>query len=153
MLPGHLLLFLQHFRMPQKKKMSKRQPGRREIDWSTMDNELLPKVVELLSEWKNSTVPKRITINAVSQKLGLKSKQIAHLPQCQSEIKKYCQSQEEFWAEKVSWAWEILLRENTNLSIKKLRLKTNMSTEQIKRCLPELTKLNSSVYRSIVALL
>ena len=139
--------------MPQKRKVSKVRPGRREIDWDTMDKELLPIVVELLSKWKNDAVPKRITINAVSQKLGLKSKQIYNLPQCLSEIKKSCQSQEEFWAEKVSWAWGILLRENTNLSKKKLRLKTNMSTEQIRRCLPELAKYNSSVYRSIVALL
>ena len=139
--------------LPQKKKVSKRHPGRREIDWSTMDNELLPKVVDLLSEWKNSVVPKRITINAVSRKMGLKSKQIDHLPQCLSIIKKSCQSQEDFWAEKVVWAWGIVSKENTNPSIKKLRLKTNMSTEQIRRCLPELEKYDSSVYRSIIDML
>jgi len=139
--------------MPQKKKMSKRQPGRREIDWSTMDKELLPKVVELLSEWKNSTVPKRITINAVSKKLDLKSKQIDHLPKCLSEIKKYCQTQEEFWCEKVVWAWGKLSYEGRTISIKRIRLVTNMSTEQIRRCLPELAKLNKSIYENIVTLL
>lgn len=139
--------------LPQKKKVSKGRPGRREIDWSTMDNELLPKAAELLSKWKDNAVPKRITINAVSKKLGLKSKQIYNLPQCLSLIKKSCQTQEEFWAEKVVWAWGKLLEENTNLSIKKLRLKTNMSTEQIRRCLPELAKLNKSIYENIVTLL
>lgn len=139
--------------MPQKRKVSKVRPGRREIDWDTMDNELLPKAVEIIENWKKDDKPKRLTINAVSIELGLKSKQIDHLSQCLSLIKKYCQSQEEFWAEKVSWAWGILLRENTNLSIKKLRLKTNMSTEQIRRCLPELAKLNRSIYENIVTLL
>ena len=138
---------------PKDKKVSKRHPGRREIDWSTMDNEFLPIVVDLLSKWKDDAKPKRITINAVSQKLGLKSKQIDHLPQCLSLIKKHCQSQEEFWCEKVAWAWGIVSKENTNPSIKKLRLKTNMSTEQIRRCLPELEKYDSSVYRSIIDML
>lgn len=138
---------------PKDKKVSKRHPGRREIDWSTMDNELLPKAVEIIENWKKDDKPKRITINAVSMELGLKSKQIDHLSQCLSLIKKYCQTQEEFWAEKVSWAWGIVSKDNTNPSIKRIRLITNMSTDQIRRCLPELAKLNSSVYRSIVALL
>ena len=118
-----------------------------------MDNELLPKVVDLLSEWKDSAVPKRITINAVSIKLGLKSKQIDHLPQCLSEIKKSCQTQEEFWTEKVLWAWGKLSNEGRTISIKRIRLMTNMSTDQIRRCLPELAKLNRSIYEKIMTLL
>ena len=128
-------------------------PGRREIDWDKMDNELLPKVVEIIENWKKNDKLKRITINAVSMELGLKSKQIDHLPQCLSLIKKYCQSQEEFWAEKVVWAWGIVSKDNTNPSIKKIRLITNMSTDQIRRCLPELAKLNRSIYENIVTLL
>lgn len=139
--------------LPQKEKVSKRHPGRREIDWDKMDNELLPKVVEIIENWKKNDKLKRITINAVSMELGLKSKQIDHLPQCLSLIKKFCQTQEEFWTEKVLWAWGKLSNEGRTISIKRIRLMTNMSTDQIRRCLPELAKLNRSIYENIVMLL
>ena len=139
--------------LPQKEKVSKRHPGRGEIDWDKMDNELLPKVVEIIENWKKNDKLKRITINAVSMELGLKSKQIDHLPQCLSLIKKFCQTQEEFWTEKVLWAWGKLSNEGRTISIKRIRLMTNMSTDQIRRCLPELAKLNRSIYENIVTLL
>ena len=65
------------------------------------------------------------------------------------EIEKYCQTQEEFWAEKVLWAWRVLSKEGKMISIKQIRLLTNMSIEQIKRCMGELEKRNQIVFKEI----
>ena len=132
---------------PRKRRGGK--PGRRPIDWESLDREILPKVVETIDELKSSEKPQRITIGGVARLVGLKSKQINQLPLCKSEILKHCQSQEAFWAEKVVWAWNILLKEGRVISIKQIRLHTNMSTDQIRRCMPDLEKINIEVFTGI----
>ena len=59
---------------PRARKGNK--PGRRPIDWESLDREILPKVVETIDELKSSEKPQRITIGGVARCVGLKSKQI-----------------------------------------------------------------------------
>ena len=125
------------------------KPGRRPIDWENLDIEMLPKVVETIDRLRSSEKPHRITVGGVAKLVGLKSKQIDKLPLCKAEIEKYCQTQEEFWAEKVLWAWRVLSKEGKMISIKQIRLLTNMSIEQIKRCMGELEKRNQIVFKEI----
>ena len=136
---------------PRKRRGGK--PGRRPIDWESMDREILPKVVETIAELKSSEKPVRITLGGVARLVGLKSKQIDKLPLYKAEIEKYCQSQEVFWAEKVVWAWKELSKEGRSISIKQIRLKTNMSIEQIKRCVNELRIKNLEICDEILKLL
>lgn len=125
------------------------KPGRRPLDWDSLDSEMLAKVVETITELKSSDKPQRITVGGVARLVGLKSKQIDKLTQCKAEIEQHCQSQEEFWAEKVLGAWRVLSKEGRIISIKQIRLKTNMSTEQMKRCMGELEKKNQIVFKEI----
>ena len=136
---------------PRKRKGGK--PGRRPLDWEKLDQEMLPKVIEMIDNLKNSDKPIRITLGSVARHVGLKSKQIDKLTQCKAEIMRNCQSQEVFWAEKVLWAWKKLSIEGRSISIKQIRLKTNMSTEQMKRCMGELEKKNQIVYEDISKLM
>ena len=136
---------------PRKRKGGK--PGRRPLDWEKLDQEMLPKVIEMIDNLKNSDKPIRITLGSVARHVGLKSKQIDKLTQCKAEIMRNCQSQEVFWAEKVLWAWKKLSIEGRSISIKQIRLKTNMSTEQMKRCMGELEKKNQIVYEDISKLI
>ena len=129
------------------------KPGRRPIDWQAMDKELLPKVVETIAELKNSDKPVRITVGGVARLVGLKSKQIDKLILCKEEIEKYGQTQEQYWAQKVVWAWTVLQHQEKVITIKQIRLITNMSTEQIKRALPELKKINRAVYEELIKLM
>ena len=129
------------------------KPGRRPLEWTRMDEEMLPKVIEMIDNLKNSDKPIRITLGSVARHVGLKSKQIDKLTQCKAEIMRNCQSQEVFWAEKVLWAWKKLSIEGRSISIKQIRLKTNMSTEQMKRCMGELEKKNQIVYEDISKLM
>ena len=125
------------------------KPGRRPLDWEKLDQEMLPKVIEMIDNLKNSDKPIRITLGSVARRVGLKSKQIDKLTRCKEEIEKHCQSQEEFWAQKVVWAWEELSKDGRSISIKQIRLKTNMSTEQISRCYTELKKIDNAVYEEL----
>ena len=129
------------------------KPGRRPIDWENLDIEMLPKVVETIDRLRSSEKPHRITVGGVAKLVGLKSKQIDKLPLCKAEIEKYCQTQEEFWAEKVLWAWRVLSKEGKMISIKQIRLLTNMSIEQIKRCVNELRIKNLEICDEILKLL
>lgn len=132
---------------PRKRKGGK--PGRRPLDWDSMDREILPKVIETISGLKNSDKPQRITIGGVARLIGLKSKQIDKLPICKSEIIKNAQPQEVYWAEKVVWAWKTLSSEGRPISVKQIRLRTNMSTDQIRRCMSDLEKINIEVFTGI----
>ena len=136
---------------PRQKRGGK--PGRRPIDWPRMDEDMLPKVVETISELKSSDKPQRITLGGVASIVGLKSKQIDKLPLCKAEIMRNCQSQEVYWAQKVLWAWGELSKEGRIISIKQMRLKTNMSTEQIRRTMAELSSVNKEVYEQLSKLL
>ena len=110
---------------------------------------MLPKVVDTIDRLRSSEKPHRITVGGVARIVGLKSKQIDHLPLCKAEIVKHGQSQEEFWAQKVLWAWEELSKEGRSISIKQIRLRTNMSIEQITRCYTELKKIDNVVYEKV----
>ena len=136
---------------PRKRKGGK--PGRRPLDWEKLDQEMLPKVIEMIDNLKNSDKPIRITLGSVARRVGLKSKQIDKLTRCKEEIEKHCQSQEEFWAQKVVWAWGELSKEGKMISIKKIRLLTNMSTGQINRCLNELKNKDLELFDEISKLL
>ena len=138
---------------PKQRARKGGKPGRRPIDWQRMNEEMLPKVVEMIVELKSSDKPQRITVGGVARIVGLKSKQINHLPLCKAEIVKHGQSQEEFWAQKVLWAWNILSKEGRVISIKQIRLHTNMNMEQINRCINELKKLNKIVYCEVMRLI
>jgi len=136
---------------PRKKKGGK--PGRRPIDWPRMDQEMLHRVIETITGLKSSDKPQRITLGGVARIVGLKSKQIEKLPLCKSEILKHYHSQEAFWAEKVVWAWKKLSSEGRTISVKQIRLLTNMSVEQINHCLIALQSIDKEVFNGIMTLL
>ena len=89
---------------PKRRQKRGGKPGRRPLDWERLDQEMLPRVIETITELKSSEKPVRITVGGVARLIGLKSKQIDKLTQCKAEIEQHCQSQEEFWAQIVLWA-------------------------------------------------
>ena len=137
---------------PKPRKRRGGKPGRQPLDWERLDQEMLPKVIEMIDNLKNSDKPIRITLGSVARHVGLKSKQIDKLPICKSEIIKNAQSQEVYWAEKVVWAWKKLSSEGRTITIKQIRLKTNMSVEQIKHCLIALQSIDKEVFNEMLRL-
>ena len=82
--------------------------------------------------------------------LKLPSKQMEHLPKCKNEILKHYESQEEFWARKVSWAVEKITEEEQSLNWKHIRDLTNTRKENLVSCMPY---LNSELREKIELIL
>ena len=136
---------------PRKRRGGK--PGRRPMDWQAMDKEILPKVKEVIEKLKISEKPQRITLGGVARIVGLRPKQIYKLSLCKAEIERNYQTQEQHWARKVLWAWGVLQKKGKVITIKQIRLQTNMNAEQIKRALPNLLSINRDVYDGLIKMM
>ena len=73
--------------------------------------------------------------------LKLPSRQIESLPKCKTEIQRYKETQEEFWARKVEWAVVTIYAEGHPLNWKHIRDLTNMRKENLLSCMPYLSSL------------
>lgn len=129
------------------------KPGRRPLDWESLDREMLPKVKEVIEKLRISKKPQRITVGGVARLVGLKSKRIDKLSLCKAEIERNYQTQEQHWARKVLWAWGVLQKKGKVITIKQIRLQTNMNAEQIKRALPNLLSINRDVYDGLIKMM
>ena len=126
------------------------KPGIKTKNWAEIDDKTLPAVRKAIKELLSSDPPKRVTVYAVEQMLKLPSKQIEHLPKCKNEILKHYESQEGFWARKVSWAVEKITEEEQSLNWKHIRDLTNMRKENLVSCMPF---LNSELREKIELIL
>lgn len=115
------------------------KPGVKTKNWAEIDDKTLPAVRKAIKELLNYEPPKRVTVYAIEQMLKLSSKQIEHLPKCKNEILKHYESQEEFWARKVSWAVEKITEEEQPLNWKHIRDLTNMRKQNLFSCIPYLS--------------
>lgn len=126
------------------------KPGVKTKNWVEIDDKTLPDVQQAIEKLLGSDPPKRVTVYAVEQMLKLPSKQIEHLPKCKNEILKHYESQEEFWARKVSWAVVKITEEEQPLNWKHIRDLTNMRKENLVSCMPY---LNSELREKIELML
>ena len=126
------------------------KPGVKTKNWAEIDDKTLLAVQEVIKELLNNDPPKRVTVYAIEQMLKLPSKQMEHLPKCKNEILKHYESQEEFWARKVSWAVEKITEEEQSLNWKHIRDLTNTRKENLVSCMPY---LNSELREKIELIL
>ena len=126
------------------------KPGIKTKNWAEIDDKTLLAVQEVIKELLNNDPPKRVTVYAVEQMLKLPSKQIEHLPKCKNEILKHYESQEEFWARKVSWAVRKIKKYGQPLNWKHIRDLTNMRKQNLSSCMPY---LNSELREKIELIL
>ena len=126
------------------------KPGVKTKNWAEIDDKTLPDVRQAIEKLLASDPPKRVTVYAVEQMLKLPSKQIEHLLKCKNEILKHYESQEKFWARKVSWAVEKITEEEQSLNWKHIRDLTNTRKENLVSCMPY---LNSELREKIESML
>ena len=120
----------------KKKRTIGAKTGPKKVNTPELDQALLPKVKQVLSELTSSEKPIRITVAAVEKRLGLKENKIKALPSCYAEVKKHKESQEEFWARKVGWAVGLLQDGRTPINFTQIIRITNMDRVQMERTLP-----------------
>ncbi len=113
--------------------------GAKTQDWEQIDNDTLPLVKNAIRQLQGdgTTRPKRVTVFAVEKMLNLSSKKISlHLPRCLAEIRRYEESQEQYWAREVVWAVNRLMAAGIPLVWRRIRELTNMRPENYRACLP-----------------
>lgn len=112
--------------------------GAKSQDWNKIDENTLPLVKKAIGQLQGdgSIRPKKVTVFAVEKALNLSGKQISlHLPKCLAEIKKFEETQEQYWAKEVVWAARLIEQSECNLSWRKIRDLTNMRRSDFERCL------------------
>ena len=114
------------------------KPGIKTKNWAEIDKKILPAIWKIIKELLNNDPPKRVTVYAVEQMLKLPYKQIEQLSKCKNEILKHYESQEEFWARKITWAVRKVEKYRQPLNWKYIRDLTNMRKQNLFSCMPYL---------------
>lgn len=120
-----------------------RQSGVAKAKWDKVDEELFPDVKKAVEEiyGNNNERPHKVTIKAVCRKLALPDKRFDVLPKCKSEILKWSESQEHYWAREVLWAVEQIENRKQELCWRRIRELTNMRKDNFFSCMEEIKKL------------
>lgn len=113
--------------------------GAKSYNWQQIDKDTLPFVKDAIKRLQGNRIsrPKKVTVFAVEQILGLPSKRISlYLPLCRAEIEKNYESQEQYWAREVVWAVRKIIRDGDALNWKHVRNYTNMRKCDLIACMP-----------------
>lgn len=116
------------------------------IDWSALDTETLPRVVEIIPKMQNYSSncrPHRVTPGGVSRLVGLKDGQISKLPKCLQYIHDHTEPSEVYYARCVIWAYTQLTANGERLTQTKLQQKLNTKKQNIIGALPHLERFAS----------
>lgn len=120
----------------QKNGKIQRKCSYNSYNWSKMDVELLPEVKSTIRQiyGYGTERPKRVTVEAVRRKMNLPEKRFDKLPMCKAEILKYQETQKEYWAREVVWAYNVLVAEGKPINWKQIRNLTNMRNINFQNC-------------------
>lgn len=107
-------------------------------DWDQMDADMLPRVGAVCKKLYlgEDGKPGKVSVTAVSRILNLPGKRMAYLPKCRSEIRKYEEPQEVFWARKIVWNYRKLVSEGQIISYNKLCRPLNLRKKNFISALP-----------------
>lgn len=128
----------------EKTKAEHDRSGRKGIpkeDWSRMDEDTLPLIKETCQKLYDGKYgdPKRVTVGTVERVLNMPNKRLSYLPKCQNEIKKYEESQQQFWARKIVWQYRKLLSDGKDITYRSLTRPLNLRRENFISSLPYLS--------------
>lgn len=112
--------------------------GMHKEDWKSMDKEMLPKVKNACKRLyiNENGVPGKVSVATIERILKIPGKRIAYLPKCRNEVKKYEESQEEFWARKIVWQYRKLLSDGKEITYRSLTRPLNLRRENFISSLP-----------------
>lgn len=109
-----------------------RKTGPKQLLYEELDNQYLPQVKRVVRLILNKDgCPERVSFAKVQKALGLPQKQINKLPKCKTYIQKNIESQPEYWARKIEWAINELMKENKPLNTSRIMKLTNMRLRDI----------------------
>lgn len=102
-----------------------------------LDKKYFPQMDSIIADYKKTSdgIPKRVTVNAINKFMGLNNRDLYNMKKCSETVKKYEESQEEFWARKILWALSVIEERGGKLgwnSVKNLVHISNMNFYQHK---------------------
>lgn len=125
-----------HYDSPARKEQKSKR-----YDWTAIDNDLLPKVQDIIRSINADKTkrPCRITIGTVERMLNLPKNGLRNCSKCRSEIQRYHETQERFWARELVWAVKTILGSGQQLSRTRVKNMTEIRDSKIPACLPYLS--------------
>jgi len=124
------------YHKPPKKPL---KSGAKPQNWQRIDDDTLPLVREAIRQLQGdgTSRPKKVTAFAVERMLNLSSKKISlYLPKCLAEIRKYEESQQQYWAREMVWAVRQVMAAGGVVTWRRVRDLTNMRHRDYEACLP-----------------
>ncbi len=116
------------------------------IDWEALDNDIAPKVVEVikaLQDFTGETCPEPISPGKISRVLGLKEGQIAHLKRTQAIIREHTEPSDVHAARRLIWAYRRLKQEGVTITQTSLQSRLNTKKTRIVEALLHIEKFAS----------
>ena len=125
-----------HYDSPARKERKSKR-----YDWTAIDNDLLPKVQDIIRSINADKTkrPCRITIGTVERMLNLPKNGLRNCSKCRSEIQRFHETQEQYWAKEIVWAVQTILDTGQQLSRTRIRNLTEIRDSKIPDCLPHLS--------------
>ena len=116
--------------------------GTKAYDWKQIDIDTLPLIKKAICklQGEGNIRPRKVTVYAVQKMLGLPDKQIDRLAKCKEEIEKHQESQEQYWAREVVWAYQKIVADKKPICWTRIRELTNMRNADFQSCKPFICK-------------
>ena len=109
-------------------------------DWDTIDDDKYPSVVSFIDEIKAKENagerPMRITAFIVARHIDISYKSFDKLRKCAAYVDAYKESQEEYWARELVWAYKKMKADGSLICFKGFRTLLNVRRDYIVRALP-----------------
>ena len=112
-----------------------KKSGVREARYNELDEKYLPQVKDIVEEIVNKQGrPEKLSFAKVTKALSLPQKQINKLPKCKEYIEQYIETQPQFWARQVEWAYKEMQNNDNPINFTRIMKLTNMRLKDIKCC-------------------
>lgn len=112
-----------------------KKSGVREARYNELDKKYLPQVKDIVEEIVDKQGrPEKLSFAKVTKALSLPQKQINKLPKCKAYIEQYIETQPQFWARQVEWAYIELQSNDKPINLTRIMKLTNMRLKDIKCC-------------------
>ena len=111
-------------------------------DWLALDEELAPGLEQFAHDIYNGTNtdgrPERVTLKKVCGEFGINEQSFQKLPKCKKTFEAYSETQEEYWARKIVWAYKQLIEKRKPFFWSNVRRLTGIKKCNLDRIIPHL---------------
>lgn len=111
-------------------------------DWLALDDELAPLLERLADDIYNGVGeegrPAKVSIKRVCREFVINEESFQNLPKCQTIIKRYSETQEEYWKREIVWAYKHLTKKGKPFYWSDVRKLTGIKKSNLDRVLPYL---------------